>query len=185
MSIWMFRPIENAKGAFKCWTYRRKITSSRSRYTQLELSYDGLSTCRVFRQLHRTVLSKQRLVHANNDSKSSVAAVVPARCTTSRSALCLLVSQYPINIEERMITEDSEHIYHQLPSVQNQGSNQHLLLSWSSKYYGQTREELIYINKWLKTFGSNKPLRFCTYPSCFFVLWATLLLRNRWYCSTH
>ena len=181
----MFRPTGNAKGAFKCRTYRRKINSSSSGYTRLEPLYDGLSTCRVSRQLHGTVLSKQRLVHANNGSESSVAAAVRVRCTTTRSALCLLVSQHPINIEERMLTEDSEHIYQRLPSVRNQESNQLLLLFWNSKYYRQTREVLIYINNWSKTFGSNKPLRFCADPSCFVVPWATPLLRHRWYCSTH
>ncbi len=87
-------------------------------------------------------------MHANNGSESSVAVAVRVRCTTSRSALFLLVSHHPIKIEERMLTEDIAQIYQRLPSLRKQESNLLLLLSWNSTYHGQALEVL---SDWVKS----------------------------------
>lgn len=47
-----------------------------------------------------------------------------------------------------MLTEDSEHTYRRFPSLRKQENNLLVLLSWSSKYHGQTLEVL---SDWIKS----------------------------------
>ena len=94
------------------------------------------------------MLSKLRLAHANDSPESSVTTAVRFRCTTSRSDISLLINHYPTPSEETILTEDSEHTYGRLPSLQKAENNILVLLIWSSTYHGQTLEVL---SDWIKS----------------------------------
>ncbi len=82
-----------------------------------------------------------------------------------------------------MLTEDSEHTYHRLPSLRKAENNILLLLTWSSTYHGQSLEVL---SDWIKSEESldlyqrlNEDLWLQQTPEEFALTPATLLCRER------